>query len=125
MVNASLVKGRIELGSANERLLMKAGDMAVFDRRTKKIQPVDGDLSHSYGWLDDKLYMEHTSLSSVCKYLERRYNVSIKIQEGLGENIHYNGVIQEENITDVLNVLSRLSDIDYTMKGKNICITSK
>ena len=125
MVKASLVKGRIELGNENERLAMNAGDMAVFDRRTKKIQTVDGNLSHSYSWLDDKLYMEHTSLSSVCKYLERRYNVNIELQEGLGESIHYNGVIQEDNVTDILNVLSRLSDIDYTMKGKDICITSK
>ena len=124
-VEASLVEGRIELDSERERLVMKAGDMAVFDRLSKRIKPVDGDLSHSYSWLEDKLYMERTSLGFVCKYLERRYNVSIQLQEGLGESIHYDGVIQEDNITDVLNVLSRLSDIDYTMKGKNICITSK
>ena len=98
-VETSLVEGCIELDSEDERLVMTAGDMAVFDRRAKRIKPVD--------------------------YLERRYDVNIRVQEGLGESIHYDGVIQEDNVTDVLDVLSRLSDIDYTMKGKDICITSK
>ena len=125
-VEASLVEGCIELDHDDEVLIIKAGDKAVFDKRTRELKPVTGeDLSRSYGWLEDKLYMEHTSLASVCRYLERRYNVAIRLQEGLGESIHYNGVIQENNIMDVLNVLSRLSDIDYTVKGKNIYITSK
>ena len=84
-----------------------------------------GVLSHSYGWLDNKLYMEDMPLSLVCKYLERWYDVKIMIQPGLGENIRYNGVIREETVTDVMDALSRLSNISYHVKGKHISITSK
>ena len=75
--------------------------------------------------VEDKLYMDHMPLASVCKYLERRYDVTIHLQKDLGNSIHYDGVIQEETITDILGVLSRLSDISYNVKGKNISITSK
>ena len=104
---------------------MNAGDMAIFDKQTNKMRPTSGVLSHSYSWLEDKLYMDHMSLASVCKYLERRYDVTIHLQKDLGNSIHYDGVIQEETITDILGVLSRLSDISYNVKGKNISITSK
>ena len=69
--------------------------------------------------------MEDMSLSVVCKYLERWYDVEITLQPGLGEKIRYNGVIQEETVTDVMDALSRLSNISYHVKGKHISITSK
>lgn len=124
-VEASLVEGCIELDHGNDKLLMNAGDMAVFDKQTMEMKPVSGVLSHSYSWLEDKLYMDHMPLASVCKYLERRYDVTIYISKDLGNSIHYDGVLQEETVTDILGVLSRLSDISYSVKGKNISITSK
>lgn len=51
--------------------------------------------------------------------------MEITLQPGLGEKIRYNGVIQEETVTDVMDALSRLSNISYHVKGKHISITSK
>lgn len=124
-VEAALVEGCIELDHNGNTHMMKAGDMVVFDKQSEEIKPVSGELSHSYSWLEDKLYMEHMSLASICKYMERKYNVTIYLPESLGNSIHYDGVIQEESVKEILDVLSRLSDIDYRVNGKNISITSK
>lgn len=124
-IQTSLIEGDIELWHNNDRLIMKAGEMAEFDKRTDRLKKVGGSLSHSCGWLNNKLYMDDMPLGDVCKYLERWYNVNIHIHGDLAKDIHYNGVIQEENITDVLEALSNLSNIDYNVKGKNISITSK
>lgn len=124
-IQASLIEGHIELEYNNNKLTMKAGEMAEFDKERNELRQIDGDLSHSYGWLNNKLYMEDMPLADVCKYLERWYDVHISIQGDLGKDIRYNGVIQEETITDVMKALSRLSNITYHVKGKNISITSK
>lgn len=124
-IRASLIEGHIELEHQNDRLVMKAGEMAEFDKRTNRLEQVEGDLSHSYGWLKNKLYMDDMSLADVCKYLERWYNVDITVQGDLGEQIHYNGVIQEDTIVEVMEALSKLSNIVYHVKGKHISITSK
>lgn len=55
VIQASLVEGCIELEKGNEKLRMKPGEIAVFDKKTDKIKQVEGVLSHSYGWLDNKL----------------------------------------------------------------------
>jgi len=125
IVQASLVEGSIEMSHKENQILMEAGDIAVFNKTTNKLASAEGLLSHSYGWLENKLYMDDMPLAEVCKYLERWYNVDISLQPGLGENIRYNGVIKEESISDVMDALSRLSDIRYIVKGKNISITSK
>lgn len=124
-IQTSLVEGSIEISHEEHKLLMKAGEMVEFDKETNEWVLTEPVLAHSYGWLENKLYMEDMSLSEISKHLERWYNVDINIQPGLGEKIHYMGVIQEETITDVLNALARLSDIKYSMKGKHISITSK
>ncbi|MDR1381835.1 MAG: DUF4974 domain-containing protein [Tannerella sp.] len=124
-IRTSLVKGYVELAYENEKLRMRAGDIVVFDRDTHKLRRTDGVLSHSYGWLENKLYMDDMSLTDVCRHLERWYDVDIHLPAGLGENIHYNGIIREETISDVLDALSRLSNVDYHVKGKSISITPK
>lgn len=124
-VQASLVEGHIEISHDTDKILMKAGDMTVFDTETNDLTPVNKILSHSYGWVDNKFYMDNMSLSEVCKQMERWYNVSITLQPGLGERIRYNGVIQEENVMDVMRALSELSEINHTVKGKHISITEK
>lgn len=124
-VQASLVEGCIELNHNKDKLVMKPGEIAVYNKQTDKIERVPGVLSHSFGWLDNKLYMDNMSLSEVCTYLSRWYDVDITIEKELGDSIHYNGVLQEETITEVMDALSRLSQIQYHVKGKNISITPK
>ena len=50
----------------------------------------------------------------------REATMAIHLQKDLGNSIHYDGVIQEETITDILGVLSRLSDISYNVKKEKI-----
>ena len=69
--------------------------------------------------------MDNLSLAKISKYMERRYNVQITLEEGLAERYHYNGVLNEATVSDVLYVLSRMSPIQYSVKGKTIRITSK
>lgn len=124
-IQASLVEGSIEMKHDTNVIHLEAGEMAVYDKENGQLKPVDGFLPHSYGWLDNKLYMDNMSLADVCKYIERWYDVQISLEQKLGDDTHYNGVLREENVVDVMNALSRLSKIEYQVKGKHIRITSK
>jgi ferric-dicitrate binding protein FerR (iron transport regulator) len=125
VIRTSLLEGSIELTYEAKKAVMNSGNMVVFNKGTGELKFVRESLSHTYGWLDNKLYINDMSLTDVCKYLERWYNVRISIPTETGESIHYNGVIQEETLSDVLEALSRLSNINYQVKGKHISITSK
>ncbi|MDL2208496.1 DUF4974 domain-containing protein [Parabacteroides sp. OttesenSCG-928-O15] len=57
--------------------------------------------------------------------MERKHNVNISIDCELAHEKHYNGVLKEETLSDILEALNKLSEIQYHIKGKNISITSK
>ena len=126
-IKTTLVEGKVELNSPdNKTLSLIPGQIATYDERTKDLKYTNGQVYQNLGWLDKKLYLDNTSLQEVCTILERWYDVKIVIRkDGLGNTIHYTGVLREETIVDVLDALSKLSEISYQINGKTITINSK
>jgi len=126
-IKTTLVEGKVELNSPdNKTLSLIPGQIATYDNRTRDLYYTNGLVYQNLGWLDNKLYLDNTSLQEVCTTLERWYDVKIVIKkDGLGNKIHYTGVLREESIADVLDALSKLSEIRYQINGKSILINSK
>jgi ferric-dicitrate binding protein FerR (iron transport regulator) len=123
----SLFEGKVELSKADAAdLVLKPGEMAVWDKNSNRLIFGKGEVARSTGWMQNKLYMENMSLADVCKYVERWYDVQITLQDSeLGETLHYTGVLKEQTAIDVLNALCQLSSISYELKGKEITIRKK
>lgn len=126
-IRTTLEEGKVELTSSfGEKIVMSPGQVVAFDKKSKQMQLLKINPTHSYGWMDDKLYMDNMPLVEVCQRLERRYDVKISFSpDNFAKDIHYTGVLQEETVSTVLKVLSELSSIEYQMKGRNILITKK
>jgi ferric-dicitrate binding protein FerR (iron transport regulator) len=122
----SLFEGKVELCNNETELTLNPGEMAILDKSSSKLEYKHGEISRTTSWMQNKLYMENMSLTDVCKYLERWYDVEIKFkEEGLGDKIHYTGVLKEQTVIDVLNALCRLSAISYDIDSKNITIKGR
>jgi len=149
-IKTTLVEGKVELNSPdNKTLSLSPGQIASYNTRNKELNLIDVEserdlenvmnkvrtkepdiikerINQDLGWLNSKIYMDNMSLQEVCTILGRSYDVKIVIKEnGLGQKIHYTGVLKEETIVDVLDALCRLSEIKYQIKGKNITINNK
>jgi ferric-dicitrate binding protein FerR (iron transport regulator) len=122
-IETTLIEGAVEIRNADNRLTLAPGETVSYDKTKNTLQHIDK--TGSYRWLKSEIYMDNMSLGELCKRLERTCDVNITLQEGLGEKIHYNGTLREENIGDMLDNLQKLSKIKYRMKGKDIQITSK
>ncbi|WP_029905350.1 FecR family protein [Prevotella sp. 10(H)] len=124
-IQTSLLEGKIELSNAKQKLLMEPGEIISYDKTTRQMAPAEVDISHTYGWVNNKLYMDNMSLTDVCKNLERWYDVEIDVPAEMSTKIHYTGVLQEESFIDILEALRSLSNIRYEIKGRNIKIKQK
>lgn len=124
-VFTTLLEGSVELSNnQGDKLLMVPGQIARYQKGSNDLSIVEGNPKHNYGWLDDKIYLEHTTLSETAKLLERKYGVKIHLfPVTLGDEIHYTGVLEEESIIDVLDALKHLSGIEYQISGKEVTIT--
>lgn len=121
----TLLEGSVELSNdQGEKLLMVPGQIARYQKGSNDLSIVEGNPKHNYGWLDDKIYLDDLTLAETAKLLERKYGVKINLfPVGLGNEIHYTGVLEEESIIDVLDALKHLSGIQYEISGKEVTIT--
>ena len=123
----TLTEGKVKLTTtAKQVLFLSPGEVAAFNKEDGRLTRDPGEPTHQLSWMVNKLYMDNMSLEEVCVRMERWYNVHITINDpDIASSIHYTGVLSEETITDVLDALSRLSAIQYRIKGKNIVITKR
>ncbi len=126
-IETTLLEGKVELSSPNgKNLILEPGQMGSYDQSTQKLAYKKGTPSHEIGWLNNKIYLDNTSLESLVKKLERQFNVQIQLVPiKLGTNIHYTGVLKEITITDILDALTQLSNVKYKVKGTEIIISAK
>lgn len=70
-------------------------------------------------WKDGKLIFMDEQLPSVAKRLERWYNVKIELANDIRlTEIRYNGTIEMESFSEVLQLLKVTAPIDYTYNEK-------
>ncbi|MDA3880600.1 MAG: FecR family protein [Prolixibacteraceae bacterium] len=123
-VETTLIEGNVELvSSSNQKLLMHPGQVAVYKKVNQQLSLSNRKPEYSFGWLQNKIYLDKTSLYDVTVLLERWYDVDITVRNYNYENEkHYSGVLSEESITDILDGLVELSNITYSIEGRKIII---
>ncbi len=76
------------------------------------------------GWKDNLLVFEGSTLSEIAKILERRYDVTISIDNQELQNLKYSGSFKNvADINKVLQIIQENTPISYTIKGQMITIT--
>ena len=127
MAQTSLFEGKVELSKKGlAPLILQPGQIAILDKELNEIKYKKEEISRTTSWMENKLYMENMSLKEVCTKLERWYGVKINLKDkGMGEKIHYTGVLKEQSVLDALNAMCQLSMIRYQLSGKNIIISGR
>lgn len=73
-------------------------------------------------WTKNKLVFDGETLQQVALKLERWYGVHVIIQSDKLKNTEYNGVFEDENISEVLYALQLTDNFNYTIKKKEVII---
>jgi len=73
-------------------------------------------------WTKNKLVFDGETLQEVALKLERWYGVHVAIQSDKLKNTEYNGVFEDENISEVLYALQLTGNFNYSIKKKEVII---
>lgn len=73
-------------------------------------------------WKENKLIIRSEELSSLAIKLERKYNVSISFDSKPIMKYRFSGTLEDETLTQVLDVIKLTSPIDYKLDGKEVTI---
>ena len=127
-LQTTLVEGAVKVKETNsgKEVALRPGQQANFSGGKMIVEEVQTDLFTS--WKDGKLIFRDEQLPSVTKRLERWYNVKIELSGDTRlTEIRYNGTLEMESFSEVLQLLKVTAPIDYTYneKTRTIKITYK
>jgi len=121
-IQVVLEKGKVELTSSshlNLRQEMKPGELASFNKEKKEliISKVNTGLFTS--WKDGLINIYNLPLSELVIKLEKRYNQKFVIDDAI-KNLPFTFTIKNENLSDILSLMEKITPIDAIQHGNVI-----
>lgn len=128
-VETTLISGSVVLYystngiSTMNNIILKPGQIGSYSEDMSQFSVKEINPEYSTAWKDGVIIIRDKPLKEVINRLERWYNVTIVLaDEGLLEN-SYTINIQDENISEVLELLKRTTRLDYQINENSIKIT--
>jgi transmembrane sensor len=130
-VEATLVKGSVSVEIKNRpsnKTMLKPNEQAVYYRPspersenflvTKGIDPALYTL-----WINDRLQIRGETLADLSIMLERKYDVTIHFNDNTLKDLRFTGIIENETIEQILELLKISSNVDYSIDGREIWLS--
>lgn len=144
IIQATLIKGHIGVqknipgknGNSKE-FFLRAMEQVIFHKAEKTqadsastikeklfiSRIINPDLYTS--WIHDKIQVKSEALKELVVKLERKYNVQITIEDKELENKKFTGILENETIEQVLQVLKLTAHINYKIEERKIWLYQK
>lgn len=118
IVTVALAEGKIALRLNGKEEFLAPGQVSYFDRKANKVSIEHADINAFSGWRDGRYVFRDAPLSAILRILQRQHNVTINLaNQDLG-NYRYNATIKNENLEQILQLLSWSAPIKYTYQHK-------
>jgi transmembrane sensor len=127
-VETTLQKGSVMISSSegqkfSGKVILKPGEQLIYDKNecTSRVDTVNAMLFTS--WKEDVFSFSKLSLKDLFLLFERRYNVSIMVENKGILKYHYSGTIsKEETIIELLDLIKGTLPIEYHIDNQQIFI---
>lgn len=126
----TLIEGGVQVNVTGDRISeqqvnLVPGQQFTYDTKAKRqmLKEVDVDLYAK--WKDERLKFSNQAFSNLLLVLERRYQVKFKVLNKSLYEYHYDGVIRDESLTEVLDIISMILPINYKINNNEVILTKK
>lgn len=82
------------------------------------------DVDQVTAWTKNKLIIRGENLENLCIKLQRKYNVTFVFGNEDIKKYRFSGVLFDETLEQVLNVIKLTAPIEYSLDGKNVLMVS-
>lgn len=103
----------VTLADGTESFL-KPGEIATIDKKNQTLKIEQSDVELEACWAKESVSFKNRSLKDICKYLEKWYNVKIKVDPQIAESQFYTFTVKDDSLEVLLHTLAKINPIDYT-----------
>ena len=120
-VVTTLVEGSVRTEAGTQYEMLTQAQESIYDKEADVLSAYDvKDLSHAVPWIRNELLFENESLAEIAVTLERMYNVTIVFDDEAVKEYSYTGLIRNNSLQNVLELISSTSPVGYRMNSGTI-----
>ena len=120
-VLTTLIEGRVETVAGGQSKILAGAQEAIYDRQTEVLCAHSyKDAEHAVPWIRNELLFENEPLADIAVTLERMYNVTIVFENDTVKDYSYTGLIRNNSLQNVLELISGTSPVGYVMNTNTI-----
>ena len=117
-------EGSVEVKNDNESKVLVKGQRALIHPKTHSTIESSPTNDFYPGWLNNKIVCDNTSLETICKEIERTYNIKILFKDNSQKKISISGIINlyPNNLKSVVSSISLLAQREFKLEGDTYII---
>ncbi|OJV35700.1 MAG: hypothetical protein BGO33_10565 [Bacteroidia bacterium 43-41] len=125
-ITGTLIEGRLEVSNSLLSEVLDPNERISFHTRglTFSKSRVD-NVNEAIFWMTDQFVFDKETLGNIANMLERMYNVTISFASPDIKEIQYSGKIKNNSMENVLNLITVVSPLQYTMTESHITFSKK
>lgn len=123
---ATLFSGSVRVSSDRDNVILSPDENATFERRSGKlaIHKLDNS-SYAKMWRNNDLVFNGETLEEIAVLLNRMYNVQIAFKSERIKQYRFSGVICNNSLDNVIELISLTSPITYETRGDTIILGNR
>lgn len=121
MVKTTLLEGKVRFSSNTTKLakILEPGEQATLKGSNMNVIQVNA--ADLMAWKDNRFVFKNEELSVIMRQLSRWYNIEVDY-EHLPQRRLYINISAENNLSEVLRMLSVTSELKFNVKGRRVSV---
>jgi transmembrane sensor len=124
-VNVFVADGKVALNSlikGSDQQILTKGYFSSIDKTGEISPPSEIDIDSATSWLIGEKYFKNVFVTEVLDQIERWYDVQFKYNTARLKNDELTLIIHKKSLSEMLELISGLTSMDYQIKGKTITL---
>ncbi|RKE49280.1 FecR family protein [Sphingobacterium detergens] len=123
-IRTTLVEGKVEVRQKENKLELIPGEFASLSKNN--LVKGKADIQQDLAWHNNEFYFKKETIVNIAHQLSRWYDLEVKFRGDVQLTKEYSGSIQRDvQLSQVLEMLSYVSDLRFEIHGKELIIENK
>ena len=110
----ALLSSKLPLDSG---VVLTTNEMSICQENESPTPPKPVDAEYILGWLEDRIVFENTPVKEIAGELQRIYDVKIKIEVAVSNELTISGEFEQEPVDEILSSICLAMDLKYYYKN--------
>ena len=123
---ATLFEGSVQATVHNKTIVLAPEEYASYDTESRRLTVRRAEnVAYASMWRDNELSFNRQTMDEIAIMLNRLYNVNIRFESEKIKTCRFSGVIKNNSLDNVIEIISLTAPISYRTKGDTIILSER